>query len=220
MALKRRRFFQSVLLAPLAPAALAAQQSATQQQPPPQPNTPARQLPRQPTDVPKLEVKAADLVSEPVPHFFTADQFATLQKLGSLLVPPFKDKPGAIDVGAPEFLDFLISVSPQDRKALYRNGLDKLDAMAREQARKPFSELSASQADSILRPLLVIRPWPEDLPDDPLKSFVAQVHQDLRTATTNSREWAAKAGAFARFGGRFGGGAGYYWRPIDPVVES
>jgi hypothetical protein len=221
MAMKRRRFVQSLLVAPAAPAALTAQQTTPQQQPPPQPNTPARQMPRQPQSVPKLEVIQADLTASPDQHFFSAEQFAALEKLGSILIPPLKGNPGALDAHAPEFLDFLLSVSPADRQQLYRSGLDAMNSQAKEKFQKSFSELDAKQADAIIRPLLVARFWPEDLPSDPLKNFMAQVHEDLRTATTNSREWAAavvKSGH--RFSREFSRSSGFYWKPIDPVVES
>jgi hypothetical protein len=216
--MKRRRFVQSLLVAPAGPAALAvAQQSAPQQPPGSQPNTPARQLSRQPQSVPKLDVVQADVISQTEPRFFNDDQFATLQKLGSVLMPPMKGKPGATEAHAPEFLDFLVSVSPEDRQKLYREGLDSLNKQAKKKFKKPFPELDATEADAILRPLLVVRPWPEDFPEDPLQHFVAQAH-DLRTATMNSREWSTsgKAGPLT---GRGFTGSGFYWKPIDPITE-
>src|SRR6478609_3996391 len=194
--MKRRNFVRGLLATPVVPATVLAEQATPphttpRQQPPPQPNTPARQFSRQPPAVPHLEVTAVDLAGQPAPRYFTAAQFATLRKLGALLVPPLKNNPGALDAQAPEFLDFLISASPDDRQNLYRFGLDSLDSQSRDQFQKPFCDLDAHQADRILRPLLVVRPWSEDFPSDPLKKFIAQVHDDLRTATMNSREWAA-----------------------------
>jgi hypothetical protein len=49
-----------------------------------------------------------------------------------------------------------------------------------------------------------------------MQRFMAQVHDDLRTATTNSPEWAA-AGAFTGRA-RFNSGRRFYWKPIDPRV--
>ncbi len=225
--MKRRKFVQSLLVAPVGPAAFAAQQTAapsssaplpSQQPPGSQPNTPAKQLSRQPQGVPKLDVVQADVISETEQRFFNADQFAALEKLGSVLMPPMKGKPGAIEAHAPEFLDFLISVSLADRQKLYCGGLDALNAQAKKKFHKSFAELDTTQVDAILRPLLVVRPWPEDFPEDPLKDFVAQVHDDLRTATTNSREWAT-AGQASGLGGRGFRGSGFYWKPIDPVTE-
>jgi hypothetical protein len=164
-------------------------------------------------------VTQPDLAAKTDQHFFTTEQFATLQKLGNVLLPPLKGNPGALDAGAPEFLDFLISVSPTDRQKLYRQGLNQINVLATNQFHAPFAELNATQAGAILRPLLVVRYWADDFPNDPLKSFVAQVHQDLRTATMNSREWVEAA---AKSGHRFTRGfnsQGMYWAPIDPIVE-
>jgi hypothetical protein len=166
-----------------------------------------------------LEVTPVDLAGRPALRYFTPTQFSTLGKLGDLLVPPLKDNPGAREAQAPEFLDFLISVSPDDRQKLYLAGLDALDAQAKDKFQKTFSDLDAQQADAILRPLLVARPWSMDFPSDPLQNFIAQVHEDLRTATMNSREWAA---ASEKSGRRFTRGfrtSGYYWSPIDPISE-
>ncbi len=224
--MKRRSFVQSLLVTPAAApaAALAAQQAKSpqttpQQQPPPQANTPARQMPRQPSGIPKLELVEVDITAATRPHYFSPEQFAALDKLGSVLVPPLKGNPGATEAQAPDFLDFLISVSPEDRQKLYQNGLDTVNAQAQSRFNKPFSEVDAAQASAILRPLMTIRPWPEDLPTDPLKNFIAQVHDDLRTATRNSREWAAVA---EKSGHRFRRGyreSGMYWAPIDPISE-
>lgn len=190
-----------------------------QQQPAPQPNTPARQVPRQGAAAPKLEVTALDLTAETETRFFTPAQLSTLRKLGAILLPPLKENPGAVEAKAPEFLDFLIGVSPEPRQKTYQFGLDHLDQQAKEKFQKPFSELEAQQADAILRPLLVARPWPQDLPADPLQSFLAQVHEDLRTATMNSREWAEASGKSGHHFSRGFRGSGYYWFPIDPISQ-
>lgn len=221
MALKRRSFVHNLLIAPAVPAALAAQQSATapKEQPTPQPNTPAVQNPRQPQGIGQLKLTDVDLTAETAAHFFSDEQFATLRALGKVMMPAMKGNPGAQEAQAAEFLDFLLSVSPGERQTLYRHGLDSLNAQAQEKFHKKFAELSKAEADGVLRPLLVVRAWPEDFPSDPVKNFVAQVHDDLRTATTNSREWAAVA---AKTGHRFmrgRRGSGQYWAPIDPIIE-
>lgn len=225
MSIQRRRFVRGLVVAPIAPAALAAaQQVATpspsqQQQPQPQPNTPAQQNPRQPQSIAPLKTTAADLTGETDHLYFSAAQFATLTKLAGVLVPPVKGNPGAVDTQAPEFLDFLISVSPAERQATYKSGLDHLEAEAQGKFQKPFGQLSNTEADTILKPLMTVRLWPHDLPQEPEKSFIAQVHEDLRTATMNSREWAA---ASEKAGRRFTRGArtrGLYWYPIDPISQ-
>jgi hypothetical protein len=222
--MKRRRFVQSLLAAPAAAPLVAGQAHPAAGQAPPaaaQPNTPARETPQQPHEIGQLVVTQPDLVAETGQRFFTADQFAALQKLAAVLMPPLKGKPGALDAHAPEFLDFLIGVSPEDRQSLYRNGLESLNRVARQKFNTTFHALEAAQVDAIIRPLLVARYWPQEMPDDPEKNFMAQVHEDLRTATVNSREWAGE-GAQAPAAGRprrFNRGRGLYWRPIDPVVR-
>lgn len=226
--MRRRNFVRSLLITPVAPAVLAAQQAGTNSttttpaatpQPPPQANTPGREVPRQPPEVPHLDITAVDLTAQPAPIYFTAIQFATLRKLGVILQPPLKNNPGAIETGAPEFLDFLISISPEDRQKLYLSGLDALESQSKDKFQKSFGDLDAQQADVILRPLFVARPWPEDFPSDPLKNFIAQVHEDLRTATMNSREWSVAAEKSGHRFSRGFRGSGYYWAPIDPISE-
>jgi hypothetical protein len=219
--MKRRKFIHGLLAVPAASTMVEAAQApaaAPQQQPQPKPATPARQEPHQSAGVPKLSVTSADLTAEPAPHFFTSVQFATLQKLGELLVPPLKNNPAALDAKAPEFLDFLIGVSPVDRQKSYQFGLDQLEFQAKRKFKTSFHELQAMQADAILKPLPVTRFWPQDLPSDPLQAFIAQVHNDLRTATANSREWAAASEKSGRLFSRGSRNSGYYVKPIDPIV--
>ena len=188
-----------------------------------------------------LEVAAPDAVAAPVTQFFTPPQFAALRKLAGLIQPRMKASPargafgggavagnqppaagqaevlnlGALDCGVPEFLDFLIGVSPADRQQLYRNGLDSLNTLAKKQFNKSFADVDDAQAHIILTPLLVPVPWAYDPPKDSLKHFIFAVRQDIPTATRNSPEFAA-AGANS---GRRGGGGGGGWNPIDPVYR-
>ncbi len=160
------------------------------------------------SESPKLETAAADAGAEPVPHFFSAPQFAALRRLSELLMPAAKGNPGALEAGVPEFLDFLIGQSPEDRQNLYRQGLEQLNAEAQRQG-KSFVDLTAEQAASVLKPLSV--PWTYAEPSDPLGHFLTEAKLDVLTATTNSREWiAAQAGRSRR-----AGGVDYYWLPLD-----
>lgn len=164
--------------------------------------------------MPRIPVVDADEAGVTVARYFTAAQFSALRKLSGLLMPPMKGNIGALDCDAPEFIDFLISSSPADRQILYKGGLDGLNAAARRQFGKLFADLDNVQADAVLKPLVVPVAWAYDPPKDPMKHFVYQAHQDIRTATRNSIE-ASKAQAGS--GRRGGGGAGLYWHPIDPV---
>jgi hypothetical protein len=162
-----------------------------------------------------LDVTPPDSVAEPVTRFFTPAQFAALHLLSGLIQPPMKGNLGALDCGVPEFLDFLIGVSPADRQQLYRNGLDALNAQAKKQFAKSFAELDEAQAHTILQPMLAAVPWPKEPPKDPLKAFLFAVREDVPMATRNSPEYAAAAAS----AGRRAGGSGLVWKPIDPVYR-
>jgi hypothetical protein len=150
-----------------------------------------------------LQTLSAETVADPAaPGFFNAQQFAALRKLGGMLQPPLKGNAGALECGAPEFLDFLIGASPADMQHLYKAGLDSLNAQARKQFGKAFADLDAAQADAILKPLVEAISWNEDLPAGPVKHFIAQAHRDFRAATLNSREYATAAASSGRRGGR------------------
>jgi hypothetical protein len=215
--MKRRNFVRTLLAAPAAPA-LAQQAAQPAAAPAPAAAPPARTM-FGVHEVANLALTPADLAADTARTFFNAEQFAALEKLAQLFVPPLKGKPGALDAHAPEFLDFLLRVSPAERQQLYTNGLDGLNAQARQQFHRAFSELDGKQADAIVRPLVAARAWDLEYPSDPLKRFIAEVHDDLRTATRNSREWAAAAESSGRRARGFSRSAGFYWKPIDPVVR-
>jgi hypothetical protein len=150
-----------------------------------------------------------------VARFFTHAQFEALQKLSEVLVPAGNGMPGALDAQVPQFIDFLTGQSPADRKQLYRAGLDLLNAQAAKQFGKTFGALDVKQADSIVRPLMVPVPWAHDPPKELGSHFATTVHEEIRTATRNSREWAAAA---AKAGKRIAG-AQLYWNEIDPIYK-
>ena len=158
----------------------------------------------------KLATAVADEVAEMQPKFFNAAQLSALRRLSEILMPSINGAPSAIDAKAPEFLDFLLSESPQDRQLLYKNGLDQLNAQAKKRFSKTFSELDATQATAIMAPLK--EAWTFDPPSDTLAAFLRAAKQDVRTATMNSREYASAASSG---GSRRGAGLGLYWYPLD-----
>jgi uncharacterized membrane protein YgcG len=219
--MKRRSFIRALTAAPAAP--LIAQQTPP---PPAAAPAPAPASRAAAGSVQQFAIASPDTVASIAPSFFTAPQLAALRRLGNLMLAPRGGYPGAVEAKAPEFLDFLIGVSPADSQQLYRNGLDALNAQANKQFKKSFADLDDAQADAVVRPLLVTIAWEKDMPSDPLKRFVAQARRDLEIATRNSREYATAASTSGRRGGGrgfggggFGGGAGNYVLPIDPVYK-
>lgn len=182
--MKRRHFTQSLLALPAAPALLGQ-------------------------EVPKIDFSVPDTGAEPLPHFFTPPQLAALRRLSDLILPAINGTPGALEARAPEFLDFLLGQSPADRKALYRNGLDALNATARRKYAKAFADLDATQADAVLAPLH--QNWTYDAPADPLAAFLREAKADVLTATVNSREWISVVSQRSRGAS----GTSIYWHPIE-----
>ena len=223
--MRRRDFVKGILAASAAVKTAMGQQAPASAAAPVAPATPAT-TPTAPGPVPwmrgLLDAKplpmtplVADAVAASEAKFFNPQQTATLRRFAEVLMPPLKGYPGALEAGTPEFLDFLIGVSPTDRQQLYRVGLDALNAHARKQFSKSFAELDDAQAHTILQPMLVAVPWPKDPPKDPLQQFLFAVREDVPMATRNSPEYSAAA---ANAGRRTGGG-GLVWNPIDPVYR-
>lgn len=232
--MKRRDFVKAAVAASMTIKAMAAK--AMTEQPVATPATsaslappaaPARPTPvaLAPGPVPwtsgLLEVKplgmtplVPDAVAQTNAHFFNDRQMATLRQLSEVLVPPYQGYPGAIDAGAPEFLDFLIGVSPPDRQQLYQAGLDRLEAEAKQRFGESFAAVDRAQADQLLRPWL--RTWITDHPPtEPYAKFINIAHSDIRAATINSQAWNDAVVA----AGRETPEVDLYWFPIDPDIH-
>jgi hypothetical protein len=224
--MKRRGFFKTLAVLPAAPALLSQTQAPPSQTQAPQ--TPVAQPPAGGrgggaarfggNNVPTFEETSPEVVGEAEPRFFSPAQFAALRRLSALLMPPLNGNPGAMECGAPQFLDFLIGVSLPDRQKLYRDGLDTLNAKAQKGFHKTFADLSDADADAVVRPLLTPVAWVYDAPKEAAVHFMTEAHRDIRTATQNSREWATGGTATGRRRGGVGGG--FYLNPIDPIYRS
>jgi Gluconate 2-dehydrogenase subunit 3 len=195
--LKRRQALQS--LAGISVAGALPLRALAQQQPA------ARTI----AETPKFETAVPDAAAEGLHLFFSADQFAALERLAEVLMPAVGDSPGAQDTGVAEFLDFLISASPADRQGQYRDGLDKLNAVARSRYRKTFVQLAPAEIDTLLAPLR--EAWTFASPADSLAQFLRAAKMDVMHATMNSRQWSE---ARARRSRR-ASGLGMYWYPIE-----
>jgi hypothetical protein len=225
--MRRRDFVKGILAASASAKALAGQQTpaAAQASPPTAPHAMPPPGPIAPGPVPwmrgLMEVKplqlstlVADTVAETDAHFFNPQQTAALRRLCEVLMPSLKGYPGALDAGTPEFLDFLVGVSPRDRRELYVTGLDWLEAESQRTFFTPFAKTTNLQADALLRPWL--RTWMTDHPPtEEHAAFVNAAHTDIRTATINSQAWSDAA----RAAGHRSNGLDLYWYPVDPDVH-
>jgi hypothetical protein len=224
--MERRQFVMGLMAASVSGRALLAQ-SQTSSVATPAATHPAAATAATPAPGPVpwmrglLEVKplpigslVPDAFATPSPKFFSDEQMATLRQLCEILLPPLKGFPGAVDAGAPEFLDFLISVSPEDRQQMYRSGLDRLERDAKRKCGVSFAAVTDAQADPLIRPHL--KPWMTDHPPtEPFEQFLSLAHDDIRTATFNSKPWNDAAIA----AGERPPGVGLYWYPVEADVE-
>lgn len=143
-------------------------------------------------DAVALPLSQAEEAGEPVARFFNAEEMATFKRLAEVLVPRTRT-PGAVEAGAPEFLDFYLAQSGPDRQKLYREGLARLKG--------------ASDLEPLLRSLR--EPWSPVPPTDPLAAFLRAAKEDLMRATFNSRAWAVASEGRRRSSG------GTYWYPVE-----
>ena len=217
--MKRRDFVRGMVAASVTAKTVIGQQTAPSvaQTPPP--------VPKAPGPLPwmrgLMEVKALpmtplvpDAVAKTDSHFFSDTQMATLRCLCEIFQPPFWIYPGALAAGTPEFLDFLIGVSPTDRREMYQSGLDRLESDSRQHFSIAFAAVNAAQADQLIRPWL--RPWMnEHPPAEPYARFINIAHTDIRQATTNSQAWSDAA----RANGQQIPDVDLYWYPVEPNLR-
>jgi len=214
--MRRRDFVKAMVAASASAKTMLGQQTPT----PVAPSVPPA-VPTAPGPVPwmrgLMEVKplsiasiVPDAVAQTNAYFFNEQQLATLRRLSEILLPPLKGYPGAKEVGTPEFIDFLVGVSPKERQQMYQSGLDRLNAEAKQHFGVAFSVLEKSQADQLIRPWL--RTWMTDHPPmEPYARFINIAHSDIRTATINSQAWSD-----AR---RRAPDMELYWFPVDPDIH-
>ena len=143
-------------------------------------------------DAVALPLSQVEEAGAPVARFFSDEEMATFKRLADVLAPRTRT-PGAVDAGAPEFLDFYLAQSGPERQKLYREGLARLK--------------EASDLEPLLQPFR--EPWSPVPPADPLEAFLRAAKDDLLRATFNSRAWAVASEGRRRSSG------GTYWYPVE-----
>lgn len=139
----------------------------------------------QPTEV---STTLHDIGGTTVRRYFDDAQFAALRRICDLIVPAQDARPGALAVEVPEFLDFHVSVSFDDRQQAYRAGLDALNYQAQLLFGKSFAELDDGQAERIVAEPMRVN-WTPTPPREILAAFLREVRQDAVAATQNTREY-------------------------------
>jgi len=93
--------------------------------------------------------KAATPGGSYTPKFFRPRQYRTLQSLCQTIIPPEGDTGGALEAGAPEFVDLLTSEN-SDYQLKLGGGLMWLDATCTDRYGKPYLDCAAPQQKEIL----------------------------------------------------------------------
>lgn len=95
-------------------------------------------------------VQAEKAASESyTPKFFPAHAYKTLQSLCNNIIPSDDESKGAVEAGAPEFIDLLTSENP-DYQVSLGGGLMWLDNTCIDRYEKPYLDCTADQQKEIL----------------------------------------------------------------------
>lgn len=105
------------------------------------------------------------------PKFFNPHQYKTLQALCDTIIPADADSGGAVEAGAPEFIDLITSENPDYQKSL-GDLLNWLDSTSTTRFSKPWVESTPAQQKEILD-IVAYRKSAEhdDSLTDPVDSF-------------------------------------------------
>ena len=83
------------------------------------------------------------------PKFFDTHVYKTLQAISDTIIPPDSDSGGAVEGGAPEFIDLLVSENPEYQATL--GGFFRwLDAACTTRCGKPWVDCAKPQQTEIL----------------------------------------------------------------------
>jgi gluconate 2-dehydrogenase gamma chain len=91
----------------------------------------------------------ADAAGNYTPKFFPAHQYQTLMVLCDMIIPKDEVSGGAVEAGAPEFIDLITSENP-DYQAIFGGGLMWLDNFSADRYQRTFLECTPEQRKEVL----------------------------------------------------------------------
>jgi gluconate 2-dehydrogenase gamma chain len=94
-------------------------------------------------------IAAEKMAGAYTPKYFSAPQYKTLQALSQLIIPPEGDTGGALEAGAPEFIDLLTHENAEYQLKL-GGGIMWLDATCGDRYGKTFVDCAPVQQKEIL----------------------------------------------------------------------
>lgn len=93
--------------------------------------------------------KAGSTSGEYTPKFFPEHQYKTLQALCDAIIPPDQENGGAVEAGAPEFID-LLSSENKDLQLQLGGGIMWLDATCMERYGQTYLQCASGQRTEML----------------------------------------------------------------------
>jgi gluconate 2-dehydrogenase gamma chain len=93
--------------------------------------------------------KAASSSGEYVPKFFSEHQYKTLRDLCKAMIPPDQESGGAVEAGAPEFID-LLSSENKDLQLQLGGGIMWLDAACTGRFGQTYLQCASGQRTEML----------------------------------------------------------------------
>jgi gluconate 2-dehydrogenase gamma chain len=93
--------------------------------------------------------KAASATGKYAPKYFSAHQYETVSALCDAIIPKDEKSGGAVEAGAPEFIDLLTSENPEYQLKL-GGGLAWLDNFCMDKYEKVFLECAPEQRKEVL----------------------------------------------------------------------
>ena len=96
-----------------------------------------------------MEERAQAAGGDYTPKFFTAHSYQTLRSLCQTIIPPDGEVGGALEAGAPEFIDLLGSEN-QEYQLILGGGIAWLDSTCNDRYGKLFLECAPAQQKEVL----------------------------------------------------------------------
>jgi hypothetical protein len=83
--------------------------------------------------------------------FFTVEENRTIIEMSERIIPADDHSPGATAVQVNEYIDLVVSESPDATRQTWREGLAAINKMSSEKFRKPFADASVDQQTQLLK---------------------------------------------------------------------
>ena len=83
--------------------------------------------------------------------FFTEEENRTVIEMSERIIPADEHSPGAKAAGVSEYIDLIVSESPDTSKQTWREGLAAINKMSTDKFEKPFANATADQQIDLLK---------------------------------------------------------------------